>query len=628
MSGRNTNFLLVLLVIVSIFSGCIGGGAAKYTVSGKIVDKSGNGVEGVALTFTGGSTGTATTNEQGEWKATLKGRVTITPTKDGYTFEPASKRVNGKAKDTDFLAVDPLEYTAAGFVRDIDGFGLSGVTISFGSSIGEYDSVSTDSDGWWSRDRIKGTVSVIPTKQGYYFDPEQLELSETSNTVNFVGVEDVFAGGIGTEGSPFLVETAEQLNSVRNYLTKHFVQIADIDLASYNEGEGWEPIGITFSDSFKGSFDGGGYDITNLMINLPKKNNIGFFGVIHEAVISNVSLVAVAITGNTNVGSLVGNCYNSTIDSCYVTGTVNGLYYIGGMVGFFEQESAMSNSIADSDVQGSDGVGGLAGMSVDSEVVSCHATGDVTGLFGTGGLIGISDSTIHTNSYAMGNVVSKNMNGGLVGRDNNGSYSDCYATGSVTGTNQTGGLVGWAWNSNIIYCYATGSVLTTDKGLHAGGLIGDNASGYIGNCYAIGSVGGNLYVGGLVGANRGDLETGRESTVVNSFAVGQVSGTTCIGGLVGGNYEKATITKCFAVGIVSGYDNLGGLLGYNNNGSVFDSYFDKESTGQSDTGKGEPRSTEKMMQQATFVDWDFDATWAIDEQFSYPYLLGLPVPFL
>ena len=84
----------------------------------------------------------------------------------------------------------------------------------------------------------------------------------------------------------------------------------------------------------------------------------------------------------------------------------------------------------------------------------------------------------------------------------------------------------------------------------------------------------------------------------------------------------------FAVGIVSGYDNLGGLLGYNNNGSVFDSYFDKESTGQSDTGKGEPRSTEKMMQQATFVDWDFDATWAIDEQFSYPYLLGLPVPFL
>ena len=38
-----------------------------------------------------------------------------------------------------------------------------------------------------------------------------------------------------------MIETAEQLNSVRNYLTKHFVQIADIDLASYNEGKVGNP---------------------------------------------------------------------------------------------------------------------------------------------------------------------------------------------------------------------------------------------------------------------------------------------------------------------------------------------------------------------------------------------------
>ena len=49
-----------------------------------------------------------------------------------------------------------------------------------------------------------------------------------------------FAGGSGTSADPYLVETAEHLNNVRNYLNNssvYFKQIADIDLdiAPYNE---------------------------------------------------------------------------------------------------------------------------------------------------------------------------------------------------------------------------------------------------------------------------------------------------------------------------------------------------------------------------------------------------------
>ena len=50
----------------------------------------------------------------------------------------------------------------------------------------------------------------------------------------------IFANGSGTEADPYLVETAADLNGVRDYLSAHFKQTADIDLSVY---ENWEPIG-------------------------------------------------------------------------------------------------------------------------------------------------------------------------------------------------------------------------------------------------------------------------------------------------------------------------------------------------------------------------------------------------
>src|SRR5690606_15965479 len=72
-------------------------------------------------------------------------------------------------------------------------------------------------------------------------------------------VHAAFANGDGTEGHPYLIETAVQLNDVRDGLDKHYKLNADIDLdvAPYNEVEGWLPIGDS-SNAFSGSFDGAG----------------------------------------------------------------------------------------------------------------------------------------------------------------------------------------------------------------------------------------------------------------------------------------------------------------------------------------------------------------------------------
>jgi len=76
---------------------------------------------------------------------------------------------------------------------------------------------------------------------------------------------------------------------------------------------------------------------------------------------------------------------------------------------------------------------------------------------------------------------------------------------------------------------------------------------------------------------------------------------------------------------VTGAITVGGLVGVNS-GTVTSSYYDSETSGQSDTGKGDPKTTAEMKSQTTFVGWDFDEVWGIDAEINdgYPYLLSEP----
>lgn len=69
--------------------------------------------------------------------------------------------------------------------------------------------------------------------------------------------------GSGTEQDPYIITTADELNSVRNDLTAHFKLGNNIDLSSYIN---WQPIG-TYNAGFRGSFDGANHTITELKMN-------------------------------------------------------------------------------------------------------------------------------------------------------------------------------------------------------------------------------------------------------------------------------------------------------------------------------------------------------------------------
>mgnify|MGYP000966059192 FL=1 len=290
-----------------------------------------------------------------------------------------------------------------------------------------------------------------------------------------------FPGGTGTEQEPYQVATAEQLNNVRYHLKNHFIQIADIDLSSYNNGSGWEPIG-----DFNGTFDGDGKTISNLTINRSDMDYVGLFGYANIfAEIKNVKLENTKVIGKDYTGALVGR-HDGAITNCYATGVVTGNNYVGGLVGLLQAVNdygSITNSYATCAVAGNSWVGGLAGR-----------------YYGTSGMTGHNYGTI-TNSYATGVVTgTTDYVAGLVGQNYQGSITTSYATGIVTGAGAVGGLVGAnSEGASISDSYATGAVTGQ---MTTGGLVGLNTNGgSIINSYATGAVAGNKLVGGLVGYN-------------------------------------------------------------------------------------------------------------------------------
>jgi hypothetical protein len=120
-------------------------------------------------------------------------------------------------------------------------------------------------------------------------------------------------------------------------------------------------------------------------------------------------------------------------------------------------------------------------------------------------------------------------------------------------------------------------------------------------------------------------------TISNSYAKGSVSGAEKVGGLVGEAYNGIKIDNSYATGLVKGGSYTGGLVGKaTENGwtgdytvAVRNSYWDTVTTGQTTSAKQNEsfgKSTDEMMKQITYKDWDFDTIWKIDEGNDYPKL--------
>jgi hypothetical protein len=376
--------------------------------------------------------------------------------------------------------------------------------------------------------------------------------------------EKSFHSGYGTEDEPYLIQTAEQLNSVRYFLDKYFKLISDIDLSKYSAEYGWIPIG-TESNKFKGTFDGNGYKIENLSTSFPDSPCVGLFGYAGRgSVIKNINLKSVNVLGNEYVGGLAGYNEGNLFNNYIYNGEIKGNENVGGLVGY--NAGTIENSHVIINISGNENIGGLVGGNNSKDIINSSAAGKVTGS-------GLFNTKI----------------GGLVGQIIGGNITKSYSTCKVEGSRDVGGLVG---RSGGFYASGVGDILES---------------------YATGDVKGRSNIGGLVGCKWG-------GNILNAYAIGNVSGRKKVGGLIGScDFYGSRIVNSYSKGEVKGGQPVGGLIG-SFDGSIENSFYDKITSKRVDIGKGVFLETSKMLKRETYEpEWDFENIWKIIEGESYPY---------
>ena len=288
-----------------------------------------------------------------------------------------------------------------------------------------------------------------------------LLMGEENSTAVFEKVAADFEGE-GTAESPYLIENvddlkllAENVNNGEAYANTYFKLTANIDL---NIEPNWTPVGKS-GLPFQGTFDGYGYQITNLKISNGGQY-AGLFGYTKGAVIKN----------------------------CNVTGEINGYNYTGGIVGSANVNTKIRNCSFQGNVEGNgEKRGGIVGhTSIGCDVSGCFVTGTVTGEKFVGGIAGWGAGTIK-NCYALANVTATGVSaGGIAGYYcSNFTIENCYYSGNVS-AKWAGGIAGYVSESisgstEIKNCVSLAESVT---GSNANRIAGYNDNATLTNNYA------------------------------------------------------------------------------------------------------------------------------------------------
>lgn len=337
-------------------------------------------------------------------------------------------------------------------------------------------------------------------------------------------------------------------------------------------GCGFTPIGKDAEHFFSGDFNGQGYEIRNLYINVVAKEQAekaytGLFGFIDNSEIRNVGLTTGTImTGisqdrgymaQSYVGGIVGYIKNGNINNCYNTNINNigsSKIYVGGIAGYVE-----SGNISNSYNKG-DTIYSCAGC-VGGGIVGEIKQGNISNCYNTGKSYSENPTTHTVSSYkyvfggivGIGNTVDNCKNTGDISiNEYFFAESDCYVGGiagtaeSINGSynagnimiktdetvyqkNYVGGISGIS--TSINNSYNTGDidikVKETFSEYYDGGIAGK--SEIINNCYNIGNINLNIdkvredlkdgkyqeYTGGIVG----ESNTVNNSYYLNTIAI-------------------------------------------------------------------------------------------------------------
>lgn len=330
---------------------------------------------------------------------------------------------------------------------------------------------------------------------------------------------------------------------VTNFADTAITLANDISLedASSEFARSWQPIGKT-GRSFRGTFDGAGHTISNLIIVDAAADNAGLFGSLLSATVRNVVLEGSSVQGSSYVagvaayakGSLIENCENHADVACFYR-------YAGGIVGAADGKTEVVNcrnfgvvsGCGDENVECAGGIAGA--VQGESLLRSCANMGEVS-------LAGSSQGA---------------KAGGIAGAVANAKVLECANNVKVTGSERTslplgyvGGIAGAVSSGGVLIgCANTGDV--EGKNLGAGGVVGQLSSpASIGNCYSkcgiVSTEKSSCNVGGLAGFAGGSSSSGGTGVISmnNCYSSSIVSGGTA-GAVAGKVNVKTSIANTY-----------------------------------------------------------------------------------
>lgn len=402
------------------------------------------------------------------------------------------------------------------------------------------------------------------------------------------------------------VEDASQLQAIDTNLSGKYALKNSIDAIGTKDLDGgFKPLGADKEDGFTGTFDALDFHIFDLTINRKDMDNVGLFSKTKGAILNNVTLVGGKITGENNVGALVGEATNTTITGAVNSEAIVGTTNVGGLVGTGTGVT-LKDAVNMGDITGTDHVvGGLAGNLTNGTISGkSYNIGNVGGpddtnpTYDVGGLVGVATGSTLGNENAKDGIIYNGLTvkgtynvGGIAGRLENSTLQNAENRSAIKAT-------GFTTES---YVYQGAGYSTNNPKVqvsNVGGLVGISTgnTGNTGNTFTnvtnLGNVSSAMgegkdyyyYVGGNVGGIVGRAENTNITTATNQET--KVTGAHNVGGIAGYFGGKGTITSAvndgaeimatggrtssgFATELVRPkaeekvhFGNMGGIVGY------------------------------------------------------------------
>ena len=370
-------------------------------------------------------------------------------------------------------------------VNRSDGRSYTTITLGAGTTI---DNLVGRLNSYTQAEFADGVISVEPGSNRYYITgalADSVGIDTVSNTVGMTATSSTAVrytetlvadmsttllstkykidGSItasGVTGTVIGIGTATELqylanlvNSGQSMAGKTFVLTNDINLS----GRSWKGIG-TGSRSFQGDFDGAGYTISNMTINVSSSsdNYNGLFGIVDNSEIKNVRInnATINITSDSVslghvAGFLAARAMNSTIEGITISNaryngrSISGTYRaIGGVVGSLINGTVSNAKTTAITVSNSCTVGGIVGAAnsnysnvtslVEKSYSSLVTSGDE--IYIQGGIVGGTASKGSSSNNFL--TISNCQFDGNLGSD------DSYG-GSIGGVAYSAGILGY-----------------------------------------------------------------------------------------------------------------------------------------------------------------------------------------